>query len=91
MTPNRLRNTLEIKGRHFDTPSLRSAITAPLGMGWYIQVWSVNISPFTISSTVRTKQAVGRNICLARTCFKLSLKSLKTKLQNMVLHSASSN
>jgi hypothetical protein len=27
MTPNRLRNTLEIKGHHFDTPSLRGAIT----------------------------------------------------------------
>ena len=38
MTPNRLRNTLEIKGRHFDTPSLRGAITAPLGMCWYVYV-----------------------------------------------------
>ena len=38
MTPNRLRNTLEIKGRHFDTPSLRGAITAPLRMCWYIYI-----------------------------------------------------
>ena len=39
MTPNRLRNTLEIKGRHFDTPSLRGAITAPLGMCWYVYIY----------------------------------------------------
>ena len=38
MTQNRLRNTLETKGRHFDTPSLRGAITAPLGMCWYIYI-----------------------------------------------------
>ena len=34
ISQNRLRNTLEIKGRHFDTSSLRGAVTVPLGMCW---------------------------------------------------------
>ena len=39
MTQNRLRNTLDQKGRRFEVPPLRGAKTAPLGMCWYIYIY----------------------------------------------------
>ena len=36
--PKHVKKHLGKKERHFDTPSLRGSITAPLGMSWHIHV-----------------------------------------------------